>query len=78
MHHDLRKHNWWSCMKRDITDFVAKCLKCQQVIYKHQTAGGAMQMIRILERKEECITVDFMTGHPLPLIWVSLILFGLL
>ena len=59
MYHDLRKLNWWSCMKRDIMDIVAKCLKCQQVIYKHQTAGGAMQMIRILEWNEEHITVDF-------------------
>ena len=23
MYHDLRKHNWWSGMKRDIMDFVA-------------------------------------------------------
>ena len=31
MYHDLKKMYWWPEMKRDIVDFVNRCLICQQV-----------------------------------------------
>ena len=31
MHADLRRLFFWSGMKRDIVDFVARCLECQRV-----------------------------------------------
>ena len=31
MYHVIRENYWWSGMKRDIEDFVARCLVCQQV-----------------------------------------------
>ncbi|XP_069149117.1 uncharacterized protein [Solanum lycopersicum] len=31
MYHDLSQHYWWCGMKRDISDFVSRCLTCQQV-----------------------------------------------
>ncbi|RVW28572.1 Transposon Ty3-I Gag-Pol polyprotein [Vitis vinifera] len=31
MYKDLRQNYWWSGMKRDIAQFVAQCLVCQQV-----------------------------------------------
>ena len=31
MYRDLKKHFWWSRMKRDIVDFVAQFPNCQQV-----------------------------------------------
>ena len=31
---DLKQHFWWSRMKRDIVEFVAKCPNCQQVKYE--------------------------------------------
>ena len=40
MYRDLKKHFWWSRMKRDIVDFVAQCANCQQVKYEHQSPGG--------------------------------------
>ncbi|WMV46470.1 hypothetical protein MTR67_039855 [Solanum verrucosum] len=30
MYHDLREVYWWNGMKKDIAEFVAKCLNCQQ------------------------------------------------
>ena len=35
MYRDLKNHFWWSIMKRDIVEFVAKCPNCQQVKYEH-------------------------------------------
>ena len=36
MYRDLRHRYYWSGMKRHIGDFVRRCLKCQQVMAKHQ------------------------------------------
>ncbi|KAA3461215.1 integrase [Gossypium australe] len=51
MYHDLKQHYWWSGMKRDISDFVLKCLVCQQVKAEHQVPSGLLQPILILEWK---------------------------
>ena len=29
MYHDLKEMYWWNNMKRDVANFVAKCLNCQ-------------------------------------------------
>nr|GFC52067.1 retrotransposon protein, putative, Ty3-gypsy subclass [Tanacetum cinerariifolium] len=29
MYHDLKRHFWWSGMKRDVATFVSRCLICQ-------------------------------------------------
>lgn len=36
MYHDLSQHYWWCGMKKDIVDFVSRCLTCQQVKCEHQ------------------------------------------
>ncbi|XP_016675427.1 uncharacterized protein [Gossypium hirsutum] len=35
MCHDLRKIYWWLGLKRDVMDFVARCLACQKVKAEH-------------------------------------------
>ncbi|XP_070020479.1 uncharacterized protein [Nicotiana sylvestris] len=49
MYQDLRQHYWWRRMKKDIVEFVAWCLNCQQVKYEHQRHGGLLQRIEIPE-----------------------------
>ena len=75
MYKDLRQNYWWSGMKRDITQFVARCLVCQQVKAEHQRPAGFLQPLSIPEWKWEHITMDFVTGLPRTLggnnaIWV--------
>ncbi|KAA3488101.1 DNA/RNA polymerases superfamily protein [Gossypium australe] len=65
MYHDLKRHYWWSGMKRDISDFVSKCLICQQVKAKHQVPSGLLQLILIPEWKWDRVTMDFVSGLPL-------------
>jgi len=36
MYQDLRTNFWWEGMKRDIANFVLKCLTCQQVKAEHE------------------------------------------
>ena len=49
MYRDLKKHFWWSGMKRDVVEYVARCLTCQQVKAEHQRPGGIVQPLKIPE-----------------------------
>ncbi|KAG8502441.1 hypothetical protein CXB51_000404 [Gossypium anomalum] len=51
MYNDFKCQYWWHGMKRDISDFVSKCLICQQVKAKHQVPSGLLQPIMIPEWK---------------------------
>ena len=35
MYQDLKVSYWWSGMKRDVSEFVTKCLVCQKVKPEH-------------------------------------------
>ena len=65
MYQDLKMSFWWSGMKRDISEFVTKCLICQRVKAEHQVPSGLLQPIRIPEWKWDRITMDFVVGLPL-------------
>ena len=47
IYHDLRMHYWWKGMKKDVADFVVKCLTCQQVKVEHQRPAGTLQSLDI-------------------------------
>ena len=65
MYQDLKMSFWWSGMKRDISEFVTKCLVCQRVKAEHQVPWGLLKFIRIPEWKWDRITMDFVVGLPL-------------
>ena len=52
-------------MKRDISEFVTKCLICQQVKAEHQVPSGLLQLVMVRDWKCDKITMDFVTGLPL-------------
>ena len=62
---DLKMSFWWSRMKRDVSEFVTKCLVCQRVKVEHQVPSGLLQLIKIPEWKWDRITMDFVFGLPL-------------
>ncbi|KAA3477534.1 DNA/RNA polymerases superfamily protein [Gossypium australe] len=65
MYNNLKKLYLLSGMKRDISEFVLKCLISQQVKVGHQVPSGLVQPAMIPERKWDKITMDFVTGLPL-------------
>ncbi|KAL5793466.1 hypothetical protein ACOSP7_002060 [Xanthoceras sorbifolium] len=65
MYRDLRTQYWWLSMKRDVVDFVNRCMTCQQVKAEHQVPSGLLQSIPIPEWKWDRITMNFVTGLPL-------------
>ena len=64
MYRDLKQYFWWNGMKRDIAEYVAKCLTCQKVKIEHQRASGLLQPLEIPVWKWEHISMDFVTGLP--------------
>ncbi|KAK5839433.1 hypothetical protein PVK06_008221 [Gossypium arboreum] len=75
MYNDLKRQFWWPGMKRDISEFVSRCLICQQVKAEHQVPSGLLQPIMIPEWKWDRVTMDFVSGLPLSVskkdaIWV--------
>ena len=52
-------------MKRDISEYVAKCLTCQQVKAEHQVPSSLLNPLPIPQWKWDNITMDFVSGFPL-------------
>ncbi|KAA0050197.1 pol protein [Cucumis melo var. makuwa] len=75
MYQDLRSVYWWRNMKREVADFVSRCLVCQQVKAPRQRPAGLLQPLSVSGWKWESVSMDFITGLPWTLkgytvIWV--------
>ena len=64
MYHTLKEHYRWKGMKRDIAEFISRCLICQQVKAEHQKHAGLLQSLPIPQWKWERITMNFVVGLP--------------
>ena len=72
---DMKQYYWWRGMKKDIVEYVSKCLTCQQVKTEHQVSSGLLNPIPIPQWKWDNITMDFVSSFPLTqrkhdLVWV--------
>ncbi|KAL0537061.1 hypothetical protein IC582_026029 [Cucumis melo] len=75
MYQDLKRVYWCRNMKREVAEFVRRCLVCQQVKAPRQKPAGLLQPLSIPEWKWENVSMDFITGLPRTLrgftvIWV--------
>ncbi|KAA0060217.1 ty3-gypsy retrotransposon protein [Cucumis melo var. makuwa] len=75
MYQDLKRVYWWRNMKREVAEFVSKCLVCQQVEAPRQKPTGLLQPLSVPEWKWKNVSMDFITGLPRTLrgftvIWV--------
>ena len=52
-------------MKKVITEYVSKCLTCQQVKVEHQVLSDLLNPIPIPQWKGDNITMDFVYDFPL-------------
>ncbi|GJU42707.1 putative reverse transcriptase domain-containing protein [Tanacetum coccineum] len=64
MHYDLTDRYWWPGMKKDIAEYVSKCLTCLKVKAEHQMPSGLRQQPKILVWKWKGIAMDFVTKLP--------------
>jgi hypothetical protein len=51
-------------MKKEVVDFIVKCLECQKVKAEHRHTNGFVQPLPIPEWKWEVVTMDFITKLP--------------
>jgi len=47
MYRTLEEIYWWLGMKKDVAEYVSKCLVCQQVKVEHQCPIGKLQPLPI-------------------------------
>ena len=65
MYQDMKQYYWWQGMKKDIYEYVAKCMTCQQVKAEHQVPSGLLNPLPIPQWKWDNITMDFVSSFPL-------------
>ncbi|KAC9696434.1 hypothetical protein E3N88_45379 [Mikania micrantha] len=64
MYQDIRFLYWWPGMKKDIAEYVTKCLTCSKVKAEHQRPSGLLVQPEIPMWKWENISMDFITKLP--------------
>ncbi|KAL4016977.1 hypothetical protein IC575_024648 [Cucumis melo] len=75
MYQNMRRAYWWRNTKREVANFVSRCLVYQQVKAPKQKPAGLLQPLGVPEWKWESVSIDFITGLPRTLkgytvIWV--------
>ncbi|GJR16514.1 putative reverse transcriptase domain-containing protein [Tanacetum coccineum] len=64
MYYDLRDLYWWPGIKRDIAEYVSRCLTCSMIKVEHQKPSGLLQQPEIHEWKWEKIAMDLVRKLP--------------
>nr|GEY12516.1 hypothetical protein [Tanacetum cinerariifolium] len=64
IYYDLRDLYRWPGMKREIAEYVSRCLTCSKIKAEHQKPSGLLQQPEIPKWKWEKITMDLDTKFP--------------
>jgi len=51
LYKDLKQNFWWSGMKKDVAEFVTRCLNCQKVKAERSKPKGLLQPLEIPQWK---------------------------
>jgi hypothetical protein len=60
----IKSYYFWLGMKKDIVEYIARCMECQKVKAENRHPTGLLQLLTILEWKWEVVTMDVITGLP--------------
>ncbi|GJR90157.1 putative reverse transcriptase domain-containing protein [Tanacetum coccineum] len=75
MYYDLRDRYWWPGMKKDIAEYVSKCLTCLKVKAEHQRPSGLLQQPEIpdykMDRLARLYLNEIVARHGVPISIIS-------
>jgi hypothetical protein len=60
----VKSQYYWPGMKKEVADFIAKCLECQKVKAEHRHPASLLHPLPIPEWKWEVLNMDFITKLP--------------
>ena len=60
----IKSHYFWPGMKKEIAEYIARCMEFQKVKAEHRHPSGLLQPLPIPEWKWEVVTMDFIKGLP--------------
>jgi hypothetical protein len=60
----VKSQYYWPDMKREIVEYIAKCLEFQKGKAEHRHPAGLLHPLPIPEWKWEVVIIDFITGLP--------------
>ena len=43
IYRNLKEYYWWQEMKKDIADYISKCITCHQIKAEHKHRAGLLQ-----------------------------------
>jgi hypothetical protein len=60
----VKSHYFWLGLKKEIAEYIARCMECQKVKAEHRHPAGLLFPLPIPEWKWDVVTMDFITGFP--------------
>jgi len=60
----IKKQFFWHGIKKNVVEFIARCMEFQRVKVEHRHPVGFLQSLPIPEKKWEVVTIDFITKFP--------------
>lgn len=64
MYQDVKKNFWCYSLKKNVAEYMAKCMRCQKANVELQKFPNELQPLTILEWKWDCILMNFVFGLP--------------
>ena len=59
MYQDMKRVFFWAGMKKDVAEYVARCLVCQQVKAEQKKPGGLLHPLEVPQWKWDSVSMDF-------------------
>jgi hypothetical protein len=60
----IKRHYFWPDMKKEIIEYIDRCMECQKVKAENRHLVGLLQPLTIPEWKWEMVTMYFIMGLP--------------